>query len=113
MKLRQFIAALVLTLLIISSSFLIIRPVWNKTQEISSVILLLISHNNFTPDEIMQLARFGLVTTVSGPVAVIRTQMDAFRGLQQLPFISQIESSHPLRIQLDRSIPDIGADLVW
>ena len=113
MKLRQFIAALVLTLLIISSSFLIIHPVWNTTQEISSVILLLISHNNFTPDEIMRLARFGLVTTVSGPVAVIRTQMDAFRGLQQLPFISQIESSHPLRIQLDRSIPDIGADLVW
>ncbi len=113
MKLRQFIAALVLTLLIISSSFLIIRPVWNKTQEISSGILVLISHDNFTPEEIMRLARFGLVTTVSGPVAVIRTQMDAFRGLQQLPFISQIESSHPLRIQLDRSIPDIGADLVW
>ncbi|HYW02069.1 MAG TPA: S8 family serine peptidase, partial [Candidatus Acidoferrum sp.] len=113
MKLGQFIAALVLTLLIISSSFLIMHPVWNKTQEISGVILLLISHNNFTPDEIMQIAQFGLVTTVSGPVAVIRTQMDAFRGLQQLPFISQIESSHPLRIQLDRSIPNIGADLVW
>src|SRR5208282_5593270 len=92
---------------------MIIRPLWNTTQAISSGILLLISRNNFTPEEIIQLARYGLVTTVSGPVAVIHTQMDAVPGLMQLPFISQIESSHPLRIQLDRSIPDIGADLVW
>ncbi|HKM75805.1 MAG TPA: S8 family serine peptidase [Candidatus Bathyarchaeia archaeon] len=113
MKLRQFIATLALALLIISSSVMIIRPLWNTTQAISSGILLLISRNNFTPEEIIQLARYGLVTTVSGPVAVIHTQMDAVPGLMQLPFISQIESSHPLRIQLDRSIPDIGADLVW
>jgi len=110
---RQLIATVALALLIISSSFLMIRPIWNKTEEISSGILLLISRNDFTPEEIMQLTRFGLVTTVSGSVAVIHTQMDAIPELKQLPFISQIESSHPLRIQLDRSVPDIGADLVW
>jgi len=102
-----------LTLLIISSSLLIIGTSWSKTRENSNVILLVIGRSNFTPGEIRQLARYGLVTTVSGPVAVIHTRIDAAPGLEQLPFISQIESSHPLRIQLDRSIPEIGASLVW
>jgi subtilisin family serine protease len=112
-KSKQFTATLALAALIISSSFLITRSASNPAQEISNEILFLINRDNFTSEEIMQLAKFGQVTTVAGTVTVIHTQMNSIQGLKQLPFISQIESSHPLRIQVDPSITVNGASTVW
>ena len=106
-------ATLALAALIISSSFLTTRPASNSAQEISNEILFLINHDNFTSKEIMQLAKFGQITTVAGTVTVIHTQTNSIQGLKQLPFISQIESSHPLRIQVDPSITVNGANTVW
>ena len=114
MKPRKYISASILTILIVSSPLLMITPLWgSEIHGNSNVTVLLINRHSFTSEEILRIDEYGLVTTVSGSVAVIHTNLDAVKKLEQLPFTARIESSRPLRIQLDRSVPEIGADIVW
>lgn len=75
------------------------------------VSLLLKNYHDFQPYEIQFLTRFGLVSTVTGPLAVIHTRSPG--DLHSIPFIERIEESRPLRVYLDKSVPDVGANLVW
>lgn len=59
------------------------------------------------------MSTFGMVTTIAGPVAVLHTTSSSLPTLSRLPFVSRIEPSHSLRIYLDQSVPDIGANVVW
>jgi len=85
--------------------------VMGPTENTGEVSLLLKNYHDFQPDEIRLLTRFGLVSTVAGPLAVVHTQSPS--ALPSLPFIERIEKSRPLRVYLDKSVPDVGADLVW
>ncbi len=78
-----------------------------------TIALLLEGDHDLRPNEVLSLAAFGTVTTVAGPVAVLHTRMNSFASLENLAFISRIERPHPLRIYLDKSVPEVGADMVW
>jgi subtilisin family serine protease len=79
----------------------------------SSISLLIESEHNLKPEEIWLLSNFGKVTTVAGPIAVLRTQSTELNDLARLPFVSHISRSHPLSLYLDKSVPDTGANTVW
>jgi subtilisin family serine protease len=82
----------------------------SKSNEIS---VLVESQYSLTQSEIQRLEEFGTVTTIAGPVAVVHTKMSSLAEMSRLPFLIQIEKSYPLSIQLDKSVPDIGAPNVW
>ncbi len=69
--------------------------------------------HDFTSDEIQLLNSYGTVTTVEGQIAVLHTQKSYLDQIMRLPFVIRIERSHPLTVNLDRSVPDIGAPEVW
>jgi subtilisin family serine protease len=65
------------------------------------------------PQEIHLLNEFGAVTTAIGSVAVLHTRFENLQTIARLPFVSSLEHSWPLHTYLDKSVPDIGADVVW
>ena len=77
------------------------------------ISVLVESQHDLTAAEIGLLQNYGLVTTVAGPVAVIHTNLDTLPEVARLSFINRVQKSYPLSVQLDRSVPDIGAPQVW
>jgi minor extracellular serine protease Vpr len=75
--------------------------------------MLISGNHDLTAEEIATLDQYGLVTTIAGPVAVIHGYAFDLANAQGLGFVSQIERPHPLSVYLDKSVPDIGADVVW
>ncbi len=75
--------------------------------------LFVMSMNDISHEESLTLQRLGTLTTVVGSVAVLHTYPDNLRQVRELPFVSRIETSHPLHVYLDKSVPEIGADMVW
>ncbi len=71
------------------------------------------SQHDLSPAEVQLLASYGSVTTIAGPVAVIHIETTELAEIERLPFITRIENSHPLGVELDKSVPDIGAPEVW
>jgi len=59
------------------------------------------------------LSDFGTVTTVVGKVAVLHTQTVNLQNITHLPFVSTLERPWPLHVDLDKSVPDLGANAVW
>ena len=75
--------------------------------------ILVESQHDFSPTDIQLLESYGTVTTVAGPVAVIQISSTVLPEIARLPFIISIEKSYPLSVELDKSVPDVGAPLVW
>jgi len=75
--------------------------------------VLVESQNDLSPTDIQLLESYGMVTTVAGPVAVIQIRPSVLTEMAQLPFVIRIEKSYPLSVQLDKSVPDVGAPQVW
>ncbi len=75
--------------------------------------VLVESQHDLTPTDMQLLESYGTVTTVAGPVAVIQISSAALAEVARLPFIIRIEKSYPLSVQLDKSVPDVGAPQVW
>lgn len=79
----------------------------------AKVSVIVESKHDVTDEEVQLLDGLGTVTTIAGQVAVLQTHMADLATLERLPFVSRIERSHPLHVLLDKSVPDIGADIVW
>jgi minor extracellular serine protease Vpr len=84
-----------------------------STPYVGPFSVLVESQNDLSPTDIQLLGSYGTVTTVAGPVAVIQTSSAALAEMAQLPFLIRIEKSYPLSVQLDKSVPDVGAPQVW
>ena len=79
----------------------------------SDISVLVESQYAFTQSEIDRLEEFGRITTIAGPIAVVHTKMFYLAEMSRLPFLTLIEKSYPLSLQLDKSVADIGARNVW
>jgi len=75
--------------------------------------ILVESQTDLTPSDVELLQSYGAVTTVAGPIAVIHTTPELLPEIERLSFIVRVERSYPLSVQLDRSVPDLGAPQVW
>jgi subtilisin family serine protease len=75
--------------------------------------VLVESQNDLSLTDIQLLESYGTVTTVAGPVAIVQISSTVLAEMARLPFIIRIEKSYPLSVQLDKSVPDVGAPLVW
>jgi len=75
--------------------------------------VLVQSQHDFSPADVQLLETYGTVTTVAGPVAVVQISSAALAEISRLPFLIRIEKSYPLSVQLDKSVPDVGAPQVW
>lgn len=64
-------------------------------------------------DEAEALSSYGTVTTTVGSIAVLHTYESDLSNVARLSFVSRIERSWPLTVYLDKSVPDIGANIVW
>jgi subtilisin family serine protease len=84
-----------------------------KTTEHEEISVLLEAYNDLGPVELKVLSGHGTVTTAVGPVAVLHTHKSELPNIARLPFLSRIQTSSPLKVYLDKSVPDIGADTVW
>jgi subtilisin family serine protease len=86
-------------------------------QQVSSpngeISVLAESQYTLTESDVQRLSEYGLVTTVAGPVAVVHTRTSLLDEMSRLPFLIRIQKSYPLSVQLDKSVPDIGAPSVW
>jgi subtilisin family serine protease len=79
----------------------------------SKISVLVESLHDLTSADIELLSRYGTITTVAGPIAVIHTEAARLDEMSRLPFIIRIEKSYPLSVELDQSVPDVGAPEVW
>lgn len=59
------------------------------------------------------LNEYGIVTTTAGPIAVLHTLVANLHEIGGLPFVTRIENSHSLSIDLESGVPDTGAPQVW
>jgi len=84
-----------------------------KQSDGDEITVLVQSGNSFDRQQVELLSSFGTVTTVVGEVAVLHTNKNRLPDVAGLPFVSKIERSWPLTVQLDLSVPDIGANVVW
>jgi len=75
--------------------------------------VLVESQQDLTHSDVEVLQTYGAVTTVAGPVAVLHTNSEYLSEIARLSFIVRVEKSYPLDVQLDKSVPDIGAPQVW
>ena len=75
--------------------------------------VLVEGQNDLSPADAQLLESYGSVTTVAGPVAVVQIRSEVLAEMARLPFIISIEKSYALSVQLDKSVPDVGAPLVW
>lgn len=117
-KSTAFLGTIILTLIAVS----LVAPIETSFGHVAisnsftpkgTTSLIVESQHDFSSEEVLFLSGFGTVTTVAGPVAVLHTRMKNLASLAHLPFVSRITRSHPLSIYLDKSVPDIGADMVW
>jgi len=77
------------------------------------VSVLVEAQSDLTSSQVELLQSYGAVTTVAGPIAVLHTRTEYLPAIAQLSFIIRVEKSYPLDAQLDKSVPDIGAPVVW
>jgi subtilisin family serine protease len=77
------------------------------------ISVLVESLRDLTPADVVVLQSYGLVSTVAGPVAVIHTTISRLPEIARLNYVVRVERTYPLSVQLDRSVPDIGAPQVW
>jgi len=77
------------------------------------VSVLVEGQHDLTSSDVELLQSYGAVTTVAGPVAVLHTNSEYLPEIARLSFIIRVEKSFPLEVQLDKSLPDIGAPTVW
>jgi subtilisin family serine protease len=77
------------------------------------ISVLVEGQNDLTSSDVELLQSYGAVTTVAGPVAVLHTNSEYLTEIARLSFIIRVEKSYPLDVQLDKSVPDIGAPQVW
>jgi subtilisin family serine protease len=77
------------------------------------VSVLVAGQHDLTSSDLALLGSYGKVTTVAGPVAVLSTISKLLPAIGRLSFITSVEKSYPLDVQLDKSVPDIGAPQVW
>ena len=75
--------------------------------------VLVESQQDLTLSDVEVLQSYGAVTTVAGPIAVLHTNSKYLPEIALLSFIVRVEKSYPLDVQLDKSVPDIGAPQVW
>jgi subtilisin family serine protease len=105
-------AALLLTIILASSySYSVSQKPADLKKDIQTVLLL--SDHDFKPDETVLLGTLGKLSTVAGPVAVLRADSIALLEVQHLSFIKREEQPHLLRVLLDKSVQDLGAQTVW
>ena len=79
----------------------------------SAVSILVEGIGDIGLKEARSLGNFGRVTTVAGRIAVLHTETGELPSVARLPFLSTIERSWPLHVYLDKSVPDVGANVVW
>jgi subtilisin family serine protease len=71
------------------------------------------SDHDFVPGEVQLLNEYGTVTTTAGPIAAVHTPVANLPEIGGLPFVTRIENSHSLSIDLESGVPDTGAPQVW
>ena len=84
-----------------------------RTNTDGQISVLVESQHDLTSADIELLQEYGTVTTIAGPVAVLHTNLRALPEVDHLSFIIRVEKSYPLSVELDRSVPEIGAPKVW
>jgi len=89
---------------------LVIRGLQNPTVQIS---IFVESDHDFVPSEVQLLNTYGTVTSTAGPIAVLHTLVTSLPEIADLPFVTRIENSHSLSIDLESGVPDTGAPQVW
>jgi subtilisin family serine protease len=77
------------------------------------ISVLVEGQHDLSSSDVELLQSYGAVTTVAGPIAVVHTMTSELAAMARLPFIIRIEKSYPLSVDLDSSVPDIGAPQVW
>jgi subtilisin family serine protease len=77
------------------------------------VSVLVEGQHDLTSSDVELLQSYGAVTTVAGPVAVLHTSSEYLPEIARLSFIIRVQKSYPLDVQLDKSVPDVGAPQVW
>ena len=77
------------------------------------ISVLVESQHDISSADIELLQSYGTITTIAGPVAVIHTVTSELAAMARLPFIIRVEKSYPLSVDLDKSVPDVGAPEVW
>lgn len=109
---QKGVAALLLAILLMSV-YSYPRPIRSVDLKNDVQTALLLSDHDFTQDEILLLSSLGRVSSVSGPVAVIRADSIALLKARHFSFVKREEPPHLLRVMLDKSVRDIGAQTVW
>ena len=89
---------------------IVIRGLQNSSGQVS---IFVESDHDFVPAEVQLLNKYGTVTTTAGPIAVLHTLVTNLPEIGGLPFITRIENSHSLSIDLESGVPDTGAPQVW
>jgi subtilisin family serine protease len=89
---------------------IVIRGAHNPTGKISVFVE---GDHNLNPDEIRMLRSYGTVSTVAGPIAVLHTTVASLSRIGRLPFVTRVENSHSLSIDVESGVPDTGAPEVW
>ena len=78
-----------------------------------TMMLLIESSYDLQPSETRALSNFGLVTTIAGPIAVLHADRPHLDQIKQLRLSYRVKPPRSFSVQLDRSVPDLGADAVW
>lgn len=89
---------------------IVIRGLQNSSGQVA---IFVESDHDFVPAEVQLLNKYGTVTTTAGPIAVLHTPVTNLPEIGGLPFITRIENSHSLSIDLESGVPDTGAPQVW
>jgi len=89
---------------------IVIRGLQNSSGQVA---IFVESDHDFVPAEVQLLNKYGTVTTTAGPIAVLHTLVTNLPEIGGLPFITRIENSHSLSIDLESGVPDTGAPQVW
>jgi subtilisin family serine protease len=89
---------------------IVIRGIPNRKGEVS---IFVEGDNILSHDEVQMLSTYGTVSTVAGPVAVLHTLVASLPSIARLPFVTRIEDSHSLSVDLESGVPDTGAREVW
>ncbi len=108
------VAALLIVATLVPPTTAHVSSVIRVSQALTAEISIFVQdEHNFTPDEVLLLNNYGTVTTIEGPVAVVHTQVTNVAEIERLPFVTRVENSHPLTVDLDSGVPDTGATQVW
>lgn len=119
MKTRAIILCIFAILMIASSSIpptplahaaIVIRGLQSPAGQVS---IFVESDHDLGPNDVQMLSSYGTVSTVAGPVAVLHTLVASLPEIGRFPFVTRIENSHSLNVDLESGVPDTGAPQVW